>query len=101
MNCIFPLAHFNHLPSSTSFTSSTLSPSPSLATDTHTTSQSLSTNATVLISSSSHPMVTRTKTSRLKPKQFPHHHLYQATQSDSNSDNSDPTCFSQAVKTKI
>jgi Reverse transcriptase (RNA-dependent DNA polymerase)/GAG-pre-integrase domain len=89
------------LPSSSSSTSPTLSLSPSLPSDTHTTSQSRSTNATAPVSSSSHPMVTRTKTSRLKPKQFPHHHLYQAIQSAFNSDNSDPTCFSQAVKIKI
>jgi Reverse transcriptase (RNA-dependent DNA polymerase) len=49
----------------------------------------------------SHPMTTRAKTNSLRPKQFSNHHLYDITTTPSTFfvSETEPACYTQAVKT--
>ncbi|KAJ3701350.1 hypothetical protein LUZ61_005055 [Rhynchospora tenuis] len=49
---------------------------------------------------SKHSMTTRSRTNNLKPKQFPHHKVLQTTKYPLTISTSEPTCYTQAVKTQ-
>jgi hypothetical protein len=72
------------------------SPSQITSSSTHSSPSSVPHSTTFLPSAPTHHMLTRTKTSNLKPKQFPNHQLYHLS-SLSESDQ-EPSCYSQAAK---